>query len=68
MRNGAATGVIDWSAGGYADRRYDLATARWTLRYNRLEPRAYFPLFLSAYGGSASAEDLICGEALYGLL
>ena len=30
--NGRLTGAIDWSNGGYADRRYDIATGLWSLR------------------------------------
>src|SRR5262249_12997630 len=34
VSGGEIVGVVDWGAGGYADRRFDLATARWTILHN----------------------------------
>jgi aminoglycoside 3'-phosphotransferase-2 len=63
----AIVGLIDWSAGGYADRRFDLATACWSIRYN-LSDEAYVKTFLHAYGYQASPESLRYFEDLYFLL
>jgi kanamycin kinase len=59
-----ASGVIDWSQGGYADRRFDLATAVWSIRFN-LEDEAYVRTFLEAYGYDELVETLEPFEALY---
>jgi aminoglycoside phosphotransferase len=65
------TGAVDWSNGGYADYRYDLATGLWTLRRN-LSPDPQLPRYLSAflegYGYPDSAESLAFFEAIYALL
>ena len=57
-------GVIDWSNGGYADRRYDLATALWTIRFNLHDDR-YLQPFLDGYGYRGTVESLRFFEALY---
>lgn len=63
---GAVVGVIDWSRGGYADRRFDLATALFNLRYN-LGDVAYLTTFLRAYGYDEPVETLHMFEALHAL-
>lgn len=60
-------GVVDWSAGGYADRRLDLAVGRWTIRHN-LGSDEYVDTFLRAYGYNVPAVTLDNFEALYALL
>ncbi len=67
VRGERITGVVDWSAGGYADRRFDLATARWTIRHN-LGSDEYVDTFLRCYGYSAPAVALDSFEALYFML
>jgi len=66
VHQGAVVGVIDWSRGGYADRRFDLATALFNLRYN-LEDVAYLTTFLRAYGYNEPVEALHMFEALHAL-
>lgn len=66
-------GAVDWSAGGYADRRFDLATGLWTIRYNTQDAddparKAYLRTFLDAYGYAESVESLAWFEALYVLM
>jgi aminoglycoside phosphotransferase len=71
VQGDAVTGAIDWSCGGFADYRYDLATALWSLRYNlRGDPSlpAYLDAFLHGYGYDGHVEDLSFFEALYALL
>ncbi len=62
--DGSVSGIVDWPAGGYADRRYDLATAVWSLRFN-LGEESYVDTFLSAYGYRDAVETLRYFEALY---
>ncbi len=64
---GRAVGAIDWSDGGYADRRWDLATACWTIMFN-LHSRDYIQPFYEGYGYAGPPEDLDLFEALYALL
>jgi len=64
LEDGRVTGVIDWPEGGYADRRYDLATAAWSIRFN-LRDESYVRTFLTAYGYTEPAETLEPFEALY---
>ena len=66
VRRGAVVGVIDWSRGGYADRRFDLATGLFNLRYN-LGDAAYLTTFLRAYGYEEPVETLHMFEALHAL-
>jgi kanamycin kinase len=66
VRRGAVVGVIDWSRGGYADRRFDLATGLFNLRYN-LGDAAYLTTFLRAYGYEEPVETLPMFEALHAL-
>jgi aminoglycoside phosphotransferase len=66
VRRGAVVGVIDWSRGGYADRRFDLATGLFNLRYN-LGDAAYLTTFLRAYGYEEPLETLHMFEALHAL-
>lgn len=67
VRDGAIVGMIDWSGGGYADRRYDLAATCWSIGYN-LGDAAYRETFLNAYGEGGAPADLDFFEALYVLL
>lgn len=65
------TGAIDWSDGGYADYRYDLATGIWTLRRNMgndTQISQYLTAFLAGYGYSGTVESLSFFEAIYALL
>ncbi len=66
VRQGAVAGVVDWSRGGYADRRFDLATGLFNLRYN-LGDAAYLTTFLRAYGYAEPVETLHMFEALHAL-
>jgi aminoglycoside phosphotransferase len=66
VRQGAVVGVVDWSRGGYADRRFDLATGLFNLRYN-LGDAAYLTTFLGAYGYMEPVETLHMFEALHAL-
>lgn len=59
-----AAGVIDWSRGGYLDRRIDLAAGVWTIRYN-LGGEPYVSTFLQAYGFAEPAANLWYFEALW---
>lgn len=61
------TGVIDWSRGGYTDRRIDLAAGAWTIRYN-LGGQPFIDTFLKAYGYKEPAANLWYFEALWLLL
>lgn len=64
------TGAVDWGDGGWADPRFDLATALWSLRRNTPNdphtPR-YLEAFLKSYGGNETLESLSLFEALYTL-
>lgn len=64
--NGTVSGVIDWSWGGWADRRFDLGTALYTLRRNLGDD--YLQTFLDAYGYNEPLETLRAFEGLYALL
>jgi kanamycin kinase len=66
VRRGAVVGVIDWSRGGYADRRFDLATGLFNLRYN-VGDGMYLTTFLRAYGYEEPIETLHMFEALHAL-
>lgn len=55
--DGAYSGIIDWSGGGWTDRRVDLAAGVWTIGYN-LGGGAYTETFLNAYGYEGSEADL----------
>jgi aminoglycoside phosphotransferase len=63
---GRVTGAVDWSNGGYADYRYDIATALWSLRRNGLA--AYTSDFLNGYGFDGETEELDFFEAMYALI
>jgi aminoglycoside phosphotransferase len=63
---GAVVGVIDWSRGGYADRRFDLATGLFNLRYN-VGDAGYLATFLRAYDYEEPIETLGKFEALHAL-
>lgn len=65
--DGQVVGVIDWSRGRYADRRVDLASMAWSIRYNTKD-EACVQAFLDAYGYTAPAESLHPFEALWVLL
>jgi hypothetical protein len=63
--NGQITGIVDWSDGGFADRRTDLGTGLWTLRYNLRSLRdaptdclACETAFLEGYGWVEGREAL----------
>jgi aminoglycoside phosphotransferase len=71
VEDGSVTGAVDWSAGGYADYRFDLATALWSLRFNLRDDPAtadYLAAFLSAYGYEGDIESLAFFEGIYALL
>jgi aminoglycoside phosphotransferase (APT) family kinase protein len=67
---GTVTGLVDWSWGGYIDRRFDLGTGLWTIGYNlELTPPDKAPnenhgthrrrlgeAFLAGYGGAEWVE------------
>jgi aminoglycoside phosphotransferase len=63
--NGKITGIVDWSDGGFADKRVDLGTGLWTLRYNLCSLRnapqdclACETAFLEGYGWEEGSEPL----------
>lgn len=61
-------GIIDWSGGGYIDRRFDLATALFSLRLaETVQDITYQSTFLRAYGYSESVDSLYFFEALHAL-
>lgn len=64
VSEGRISGVIDWSLGGYADRRYDLAMVVWSTRYNLGEER-YVHALLEAYGFAEPVEVLEPWERLW---
>lgn len=64
VRGGKLSGIIDWSRGGYWDRRIDLAAGVWTIGYNLGGP-AFARTFLNAYGYTAPAETLRPFEELW---
>lgn len=66
MENNGVSGVIDWSWGGWADRRFDLGTALYTIRRNLGD--AYLQTFLDAYGYNEPLETLRAFEGLYALI
>lgn len=62
---GTITGIVDWGDGGWADPRFDLATALWSLRRNGA-PECQDD-FLAGYGWMGGTESLALFEALYTL-
>lgn len=66
IRDAQVGGVIDWSLGGYADRRFDLATAVFSLRLVLQDPGC-FSTFLQAYGYAEPLETLDFFEAFHAL-
>lgn len=66
IRHAQVVGVIDWSQGGYADRRFDLATAIFSLRLV-LQDLDDLSTFLQAYGYAEPLENLEFFEALHAL-
>jgi aminoglycoside phosphotransferase len=71
IQQGAITGIIDWSNGGYKSAGYDLATGLWTLRRNAGDDPAlprYLNAFLHGYGFAGSVADLRFFEAVYAFL
>jgi aminoglycoside phosphotransferase len=66
IRRAQVLGVIDWSLGGYADRRFDLATALFSMRLIWPSPDC-LSTFLQAYGYSESLQTLDFFEALHAL-
>lgn len=68
VQNGNITGIIDWSGGGYIDRRFDLATALFSLRLTEaLQEPPYLTSFLEAYGYAEPLESLYFFEVLHAL-
>ena len=63
-RDGRIAGIVDWSGGGYADRRFDLATGCLTIRHNLTDER-FVDTFLDAYGYTENREILGLFELLY---
>lgn len=62
------TGIIDWSGGRYIDRRFDLATALFSMRLTEtLQEPGYQSIFLQAYGYSEPPDSLYFFEALHAL-
>lgn len=62
------TGIIDWSGAGYIDRRFDLATALFSMRLiETLQEPNYQSTFLQAYGYSEPPDTLYFFEALHAL-
>lgn len=66
MEGDQISGIIDWSLGGWRDRRLDLAAGAWSVRYN-LKDERYVEAFLRAYGYEGEISDLDCFEALWTL-
>ena len=66
IRSAQVVGVIDWSLGGYADRRFDLATAVFSMRLIWQDPDC-LSTFLQAYGYSEPPQTLEFFEALHAL-
>jgi aminoglycoside phosphotransferase len=61
-------GIIDWSGGGYIDRRFDLATALFSMRlFGFLQDTSYQSAFLEAYGYTEPPDTLYYFEALHAL-
>lgn len=68
VNNNQVTGIIDWSGGGYIDRRFDLATALFTIRLaDTLQDSSYLNTFLQAYGYTEAINTLHFFEALHAL-
>lgn len=66
IQQGAVSGVIDWSLGGYADRRFDLATALFSMRLLQLDA-GDLSTFLQTYGYTEPIETLEVFESLHAL-
>ena len=66
VHGGRVAGAIDWSNGGYADYRYDMVTALWSLRRNNLA--AHTDAFLDAYSFAGTPDELRFFEAIYALM
>ena len=61
-------GIIDWSGGRYIDRRFDLATALFSMGlFEVLQDASYQSTFLQAYGYPESPDTLHFFEALHAL-
>jgi aminoglycoside phosphotransferase len=61
-------GIIDWSGGGYIDRRFDLATALFSMQlFETLQDASYQSTFLQAYGYTEPSDTLYFFEALHAL-
>ncbi|MHB8595309.1 MAG: aminoglycoside phosphotransferase family protein [Ktedonobacteraceae bacterium] len=68
VQDNKVSGIIDWSGGGYIDRRFDLATALFTIRLaNTLQDTSYLTDFLQGYGYKESIDTLYFFEALHAL-
>lgn len=62
------SGIIDWSGGGYIDRRFDLATALFSMQLmESLQESCYQSTFLLAYGYREPPETLTFFAALHAL-
>lgn len=68
VRDNTIAGVVDWSAGGYADRRFDLAMAGWSIMHHNLRDTEYRDTFLRTYAYAEPAGTLRYFEALYVLV
>lgn len=64
VRDGRIIGAVDWSRGGYADRRWDLVTGVWTVLFTTGD-RSLGTVFLDAYGYRKPASSLRWFEALW---
>jgi aminoglycoside phosphotransferase len=71
VQGDSVTGAVDWSWGGYADYRFDLATGLWSLRYNLGDDPAldeYLAAFLDGYGYGGDIRSLAFFEAIYAFM
>lgn len=64
IQSNKVTGVVDWGDAAYLDKRFDLATAVMSLRYNFKE-EVYVTTFLNSYGYQEDVGTLDVFEALY---
>lgn len=68
VQNRQVAGIIDWSGSGYIDRRFDLATALFSMRlFEALQDASYQSTFLEAYGYTEPPDTLYFFEALHAL-
>jgi aminoglycoside phosphotransferase len=68
VRQQQVSGVIDWSGAGYIDRRFDLATALFSMcLVEPVQDQHYHSLFLRVYGYTEPVETLSFFEGLRAL-